>query len=450
MGLETSIRPISTAGAAATSMARSSAHRPHRAFIALGSNMGDRISWIEKACNAMESTPDIKIRRTSSLWETTAMYVLDQENFVNGACEIETSLGPIHLLDRLQSIENDLGRVKVIDKGPRNIDLDILLYDDRTISHPRLQVPHALMLEREFVLRPLCELIPASTLPGSPSGTTLSNHLAALPASPTPLSTITSLAPGIPPIASLHTHRNTLLMSILNLTPDSFSNGPSPPALTNPLALANAELARLSPFLDSLSALPPNIALSIDTFHASVAAAALDAGIHIINDVSAASLDPAMLPLAASRHCTLILMHMRGSPATMSKLTSYPHGVVHGVATELAARVAAAEAAGVRRWRIVLDPGLGFAKTPAQSIELLRRLPELRRWPGLEGLPWLVGPSRKGFVGVVTGERDAARREFGTAAAVSACVAGGADVVRVHDTGEMARVVRMADAVWRF
>jgi 2-amino-4-hydroxy-6-hydroxymethyldihydropteridine diphosphokinase / dihydropteroate synthase len=131
----------------------------HRAFIALGSNIGDRFAVIEAACKSMESQGDIRIVQTSGLWETQAMYVEDQDSFLNGACEIITSLGPYELLDRLQFIENDLGRVKLIDKGPRNIDLDILLYDREVIDSDRLTVPHKLMLEREFVLRPLAQYV---------------------------------------------------------------------------------------------------------------------------------------------------------------------------------------------------------------------------------------------------------------------------------------------------
>lgn len=130
-------------------------------------------------------------------------------------------------------------------------------------------------------------------------------------------------------------------------------------------------------------------------------------------------------------------------------MTDYPDGVVETVGRELLARVRAAEAAGVRRWRIVLDPGIGFAKTQAQNIELLRRLGELREYEGLRGLPWLVGTSRKGFVGKVTGVKEPRERVWGTAATVTAAVQGGADVVRVHDVEEMAKVVKMADAIWR-
>ena len=129
------------------------------AYIALGSNMGDRIGWIEKACREMDAR-GIKVKRTSSLWETEPMYVLDQDRFVNGACEVETTLEPLELLDALQDIERALGRQKVIDKGPRNIDLDILLYENIKFNHERLQIPHVGIPEREFVLRPLAEYVP--------------------------------------------------------------------------------------------------------------------------------------------------------------------------------------------------------------------------------------------------------------------------------------------------
>lgn len=128
----------------------------HRAFIALGSNMGDCVEMIEKACLEMDRA-NIKVKRTSSLFETAPMYVLDQDPFMNGVCEVETTMEPLELLDAIQSIEIELGRKKLIDKGPRSIDLDILLYDDQVFSHERLNVPHKLMLERDFVLRPLCQ-----------------------------------------------------------------------------------------------------------------------------------------------------------------------------------------------------------------------------------------------------------------------------------------------------
>ena len=276
--------------------------------------------------------------------------------------------------------------------------------------------------------------------------------------------------------------RKTSLMAVLNMTPDSFSDGgvhkpenidqtmdflrervQDSPSIkivdiggqsTRPFApqiSAEEESARILPIIKRFRSEVAfkNIAISVDTYRASVAAAAHHAGADVINDVSAGQLDPEMLPVIAKLKCTCILMHMRGTPETMSKLTDYPKGVIQGVAEELRARVDEAEKAGIRRWRIILDPGIGFAKTQDQNLELLRRFDELRNFKGIQGFPWVVGTSRKGFIGKVTGVEDANQRLMGTAACVTAAIQAGADIVRVHDIQEMSQVVSMADAIWR-
>ncbi|KAM0431910.1 hypothetical protein ACHAPT_005163 [Fusarium lateritium] len=453
----------------------SSGPRKTTAYIALGSNLGDRVAEIERACNEMDRR-GIKVKRTSSLWETEPMYVTDQDRFVNGACEVETELEPLALLDQLQAIEKEMGRKKVIDKGPRNIDLDILLYGDERVDHERLKVPHVGILEREFVLRPLAELIPAKSLDPSKPWKLIQDNLNELPLGE-PLSSMTPLSSSSGALTPLARKRKTHIMGILNLTPDSFSDGGlhakdsiaqtvinmvkdgtsiidvggQSTAPGRPEVSADEELSRVVPAIQLIRSIPKarDIVISIDTYRASVAEQAIANGADMINDVSAGVLDAGMLPTVARLDKTICLMHMRGTPQTMTGLTSYPDGVIPTVASELLSRVAAAEAAGIRRWRIVLDPGIGFAKTGAQNLEVLRRLEELRYWPGLEGLPWLVGSSRKGFVGKVTGVAEPARRTWGTAATVAAAVQGGADVVRVHDTAEMGAVAKMADAIWR-
>ncbi|KAM0404782.1 hypothetical protein ACHAPZ_004015 [Fusarium culmorum] len=437
--------------------------------------MGDRVAEIERACNEMDRR-GIKVKRTSSLWETEPMYVTDQDRFVNGACEVETELKPIALLDQLQAIENDMGRKKVIDKGPRNIDLDILLYGDETVDHERLKVPHIGILEREFVLRPLAELIPAKSLDPRKPWKLIQDNLNELPLGE-PLSSMTPLSAKAGSLTPLASKRKTHIMGILNLTPDSFSDGGrhdrdnlaqtivnmvkngtsiidvggQSTAPGRPEVSAEEEAARVVPAIELIRSIPEarEVAISIDTYRASVAEQAIASGADIINDVSAGMLDPDMLSTVARLQKTICLMHMRGTPQTMTKLTSYPEGLIPTLASELLSRVAAAEEAGIRRWRMILDPGIGFAKTGEQNIEILRRLEELRYWPGLEGLPWLVGSSRKAFVGKITGVTEPAQRTWGTAATVAAAVQGGADVVRVHDTAEMGMVAKMADAIWR-
>lgn len=391
---------------------------------------------------------------------------------------------PLELLDACQQIEKDLGRQKTIDKGPRNIDLDILLYGDEIVVEPRLLIPHKLMLERAFVLQPLCELIPHARPPPAGSSTTYLQHLQNLPAADAAMSTAIRLAPGVNPIRPMQSKRPTIIMSVLNITPDSFSDGGKLSAgdlstlrqtvrehimagatildvggqstrPNAPLVSAEEEEARVMPairtILEVAESMQASIAISVDTFRASVAQAAIRGGAHIVNDVSAGLLDAEMLPTVARLGCPVMLMHMRGDPSTMSlaENTSYPEGLVPTVARELQQRVDEAERAGIRRWRIILDPGIGFAKTAAGNLELLRRLADVRDFEGFRGMPWLVGTSRKGFIGKITGVEQASQRVWGTAAAVTAAVQGGADIVRVHDVDEMAKVVRMADAIWR-
>ncbi|KAL6717192.1 trifunctional dihydropteroate synthetase [Lecanora helva] len=453
----------------------------HQAYLALGSNVGDRVAAVEAACSEMVSR-GIRLKKTSALYETKAMYLEDQNSFINGACEIETRLSPIDLLDTLKEIEAKIGRVKTVENGPRIIDVDILLYAKQSIAYERLTIPHEKMFEREFVLRPLCDLIP-NTIPPLPDKiNTFQEELEYLPKSQEKLSPLTPISSHLNPINTQNPRKLTHLMAVLNLTPDSFSDGGlhstiSPTSLVpmlqayfnqfNPITIldiggqstrpkatpvsANEELSRILPTIQTIrsDASLSKIALSVDTYRASVAAAAIDAGADIINDVSAGQLDPDMLPTIARLGCTCILMHMRGTPETMSKMTDYPGGVIAGVGNELLARVREAEEAGIRRWRIMLDPGIGFAKTQAQNLELLRDFAKLRDFEGLKGFPWVVGASRKGFVGKITGVEEASQRGWGTAAAVTAAVQGGADVVRVHDVREMGEVVKMADAIWR-
>ncbi|KAL8800810.1 MAG: hypothetical protein Q9182_004918 [Xanthomendoza sp. 2 TL-2023] len=223
-------------------------------------------------------------------------------------------------------------------------------------------------------------------------------------------------------------------MAILNLTPDSFSCDGKHSATFTPSSLlpqlqsllhnqisildiggqstrphatplsASEELARVLPTVQFIRSNPAfkSILLSIDTYHSSVARACVEAGADIINDVSGGLMDDNMLATVAELRCTYILMHMRGTPETMNTLTSYPNGVIQGVGTELEDRVKKAMEAGVRRWRIILDPGIGFAKTADQNLEILRNLPKLREREGLKGLPWCVGVSRKAFIGKIS------------------------------------------------
>jgi dihydropteroate synthase len=259
---------------------------------------------------------------------------------------------------------------------------------------------------------------------------------------------------------------NSKLMGVVNVTPDSFSDGglylDPERAIAHGRALAGAgadildvggestrpgaeavaeaeELRRVVPVIEGLAGAAA--AISVDTSKAAVAAAALDAGAGIVNDVTALRGDGEMAPLCAARGATVVLMHMLGEPRTMQDNPRYGD-VVEEVGDFLAARMAAAIAAGIEEERIWLDPGIGFGKTAVHNMELLRRLGELARL----GRPLVVGTSRKSFIGRVDGS-PADARLGGTIASSVLAAAEGAAVLRVHDVAEMRQALMVAAAV---
>jgi dihydropteroate synthase len=248
------------------------------------------------------------------------------------------------------------------------------------------------------------------------------------------------------------------LMGVVNVTPDSFSDGglylDAASAIDHGRELAaegadildiggestrpgaeavpaEIELERVVPVVAALAgAGGAGVPISIDTSKAAVAGAALDAGAEIVNDVSALRADPELAALCAQRGCTVVLMHMLGDPRTMQDDPRYDD-VVSEVRAFLAARIEAAVAAGIDERRIWVDPGIGFGKTVEHNLELLRRLGELAEL----GRPIVIGTSRKRFLGSLTG-RDAGERLGGTIASNVLALAAGADVFRVHDVAE--------------
>ncbi len=260
----------------------------------------------------------------------------------------------------------------------------------------------------------------------------------------------------------------TVVMGILNITPDSFSDGGAHLDVDRAVAAGlrmvaegadildiggestrpgaesvgpDEELRRVLPVIEKLAALTPAL-LSIDTYKAIVGREAAARGASIINDISGLLYDPELAKVAADTGTALILMHTRGRSHEMYELAVYDD-VVAEVRAELETAVARATSAGVARERIVLDPGFGFAKRAGHSYSLLARLPELASL----GLPILSGPSRKSFLKEPLGERPPAEREWGTAAAVSASVFGGAHILRAHNVAGMMDVVRVADRI---
>jgi dihydropteroate synthase len=274
------------------------------------------------------------------------------------------------------------------------------------------------------------------------------------------------------PSRALTLGKRTLVMGVLNVTPDSFSDGnkfyTEEGAIEHALHMESAgadlidigaestrpgsegisaeeELKRLLPVLGGLRRLL-KIPISIDTQKADVAEAALDAGAEIINDISGLKNDPRIAVVAARRRVPLILMHLRGEPRTMQK-GPFARDVMKDVLQGLRRSIAIASEFGVAKSQIILDPGIGFGKSYAQNYEVLQKLPQLAKL----GFPLLMGTSRKAFLGA-TLTRDGKpatpeERIWGTTATVAASILNGAHIVRVHDVAEMVQVARVTDCV---
>ena len=268
--------------------------------------------------------------------------------------------------------------------------------------------------------------------------------------------------------------KRTYLMGVLNVTPDSFSDGGDYYTIESALAQAEnmvksgvdiidiggqstrpgaaeisleEEIDRVIPVVQILrqkTEIFGSVPISVDTTRAQVAKAAVEAGADIINDISGATFDSEMLSTVAHLKVPIILMHIRGTPETMQKLTHY-RDLIGEIREFLESRIAASVAAGIDKSHIILDPGIGFAKNYSQNLEILQQLAKFR---GLD-CPILVGVSRKSFIGHILNQPLAKQRIWGTAAACTGAIANSADILRVHDVREMHDVCLVADAIFR-
>ncbi|MEK6321840.1 MAG: dihydropteroate synthase [Acidobacteriota bacterium] len=259
----------------------------------------------------------------------------------------------------------------------------------------------------------------------------------------------------------------TVVVGVLNITPDSFSDGGRnfEPAAAIDRALemesegadiievggestrpgatrvsVDEELSRVLPVLSELAG-RLRVPIAIDTYKSEVAAAAVALGASVINDVSALRFDPAIADVAARERATLVLMHMRGEPATMQKLEPSPD-IFAEIEADLRTAIKVAESHGVERNQIVIDPGIGFGKTLEQNLAIINHLDRLESF----GLPLMIGTSRKTFIGRLTG-RPEGERLSGTAASVAVAILRGAHIVRVHDVKQLVEVARITDAI---
>ncbi len=445
-----------------------------RVYLGLGSNLGDRHGRLIEALDRLQAY--VSIEAISSIYETEPWGYADQPHFLNAVCSGETGLAPEELLARVKTIETELGREPAFRYGPRAIDIDLLLYDDVIVEQDQIQVPHPHLHERDFVLAPLNEIAPDAVHPGLRK--TIGEISAAGDLSKVRAFALRPLRVGA---RWLHWGRQTYVMGILNITPDSFSGdgllkkedgigvvvdqgramlragahlldvgGESTRPGSEAISIEE-ELERVIPAIRAMTeaGLGP---ISIDTYKAVVAHEALEAGAVMVNDVWGLRRDEDMADLVAERNVPVIVMHNRSKPqdaAFEARLGGRYTGsqyddLIPDIQRELLECVDLARAAGIPDWQILLDPGIGFGKTVSQNLELLDRVGEFKSL----GFPILIGPSRKSFIGY-TLDLPPDQRVEGTAAAVAIGIARGADMVRVHDVEPLARVARMADAIAR-
>ena len=411
--------------------------------LGLGTNLGDRAENLRLAIQLL--APTVAVGKISSIYETAPWGFADQPAFYNLALIGETELGPRELLSFVKHVEARMGREKTFRYGPRQIDIDILFYENEAVQTESLTIPHPRYKERRFVLEPLCEIAPdgADPVSGEPFETL---RRAAPPDEARRLDLPTRAERSI-----LRFGVRTYAMGILNLTPDSFSRDgvyadlpQGDAAIRRSLAQADdflragadildlgaestrpgfrpvpeaEEIARLLPVLSAIRERFPEAILSIDTMKAATAEAALQAGADWINDVSGGDHDPRMRPLAAEHGCVFVAMRWKAF-----RPDSEP--IADQAARQLKESANKALSAGIRKDRLILDPGIGFGTDVWDNVELMRALPGF----SAIGFPILIGPSRKSVVGK-TLRRPTEERIGGTAALVAAGIAAGVDVV---------------------
>lgn len=416
-----------------------------KVFLGLGSNLGDRRANLSRAIAALGNRGG-RVLRISPVVESPAMLPHDapadwNRPFVNVVAECDAQGSPDELLDRLKQIELELGRGEHARWAPRTIDLDILLWGDERIATDRLTVPHPGITERAFVLTPLAALIPLATIPGRGTKTVLE----------------WSRAPG---------RHIPLWMGILNVTPDSFSDGgrfetwEAIEAQADTLAAGGASFidvgaestrpgatpldadqewrrlgSVLEPLIDKYASSPLRPRLSIDTYHPATARRALALGVDVINDVGGLT-SPEMLELAATSARDWIAMHSLGLPADRARTLPVDRDPVAEVERWLERRLDEWQRAGLDLARILFDPGIGFGKNPLQSLRLLRGIERFERY----GIRILVGHSRKSFMHGLTGD-GAARDLFTIGASLRLC-ARSVEILRVHDVAAHAAAYR--------
>ena len=483
-------------------------------FIAFGSNIEPKASHLRLALDALGKTSGISVLRTSMMYQTSPMYVVDQADFLNAVVAVNTTLTPTELLIAVKTIESNMGRESPCSHryqryGPRPIDLDILTFGELILNTPELSIPHPCMHERPFVLVPLLDLVDSDFI--IPGFSQPIRYLISEVETASCMRVIACKKQLIP------LSRTPIIVAIVNATPDSFAGGNEGEEAriacdlvekgasiidvggqsTRPGAIEvgpEEETRRVVAAIKGIVASAPGAIISVDTYRATVASAAIQAGAAIVNDVSggadkemirivvkfgtpyfvchsgAISLPPHAQVLGASPHDSLHHGATLDGPLNRTALTpNLIKCVVCRVRRELMNKVHVLRSGGVPDWDIVLDPGFGFGKSSDENFTLLRHWRDIRAMEGrccsacgqttvtdqinssqssllalkngLSAYPVLIGISRKRFIrGIYEANSSAALA--GTIAATIACL--DAEMLRVHDVEETACALNVA------
>lgn len=421
-------------------------------LIALGANLpsqyGTPRQTLLKALDVIRGR-GVRVIAVSSIYLTAPVPVSDQPWYHNAVALIKTHLLPHDLLKLLQDIEIDLGRLCGERNAPRVIDLDILDYQGKILSEGGLELPHPRMSHRAFVLYPLRDVAPDWRHPSSREA-------------------LSSLIKKLPAGQEIKNDSLPVVMGILNVTPDSFSDGgtyqdsctairhgkklvaegasiidiggESTRPGAQPVDVAE-EVARVIPVIEGLQGC--GSWLSIDTRHADVMRAAIDTGVQMVNDVTALEGDADSLSVVSKSRASVCLMHMQGLPHTMQDRPCYDD-VVRDVYVYLEQRVKVCLDAGIPSDRILVDVGIGFGKTVAHNVMLLAHLNQFKDL----GVRVLLGASRKRFIPDLCGFDIAPQNRIGgSLAAIAAAFHHQVDVVRVHDVEQTRQFIEVYSAI---
>lgn len=425
-------------------------------LISLGGNISFKgVEPAQLHAKAVQRLGELGVRVThhSRLYQTPAWPDPSDPPFNNAVIAVETDMSPQDLMACLLRVEEEFGRVRSVKNAPRTLDLDILAYHDAVVETEHLHLPHPRLSERPFILKPLCDIAPDWQHPvtGESAREMLSGQ------------NISDIIPTIHPECFLP---DGTIMGVVNVTPDSFSDGgqylDAGVAIAHGRELAHQgadildiggestrpgaapvspgeEQARILPVIEGVS----DYRISVDTRHADTMRAALAAGADIINDISALTHDPEAMGVVVKAGCPVILMHMQGMPETMQDNPDYAD-VLGEVTTYLEGRVLACLRAGVMPWNIAIDPGIGFGKTLGHNLALLSHLGDLRT---AIGMPLLLGVSRKSFIEKLVPNTPPQARLPGSLAALHHALLQGVEGYRVHDVAETLQAVTVFRAI---